>query len=607
MVARLQTLRKFFADIFEIAHISYKASPFLFFSLIGIQISLGLRPVISAWVIKRLVDVLAESLQTDFLLTMTENIWVLIILQGIVITSGKFLTDIQSYCREELKRRLNIITRTMIFDELNRFDGIRYFETPQFYNTMDAASSGLAYAPPQIMNHLTELLQRFVTLFSFIGILLVLSPWLALLVVLAGVPQLIGRVWMSRLSFETYQQRRPKERRRDYLSTLMSRPNAIKDVRAFNLNDYLFEQFIETSHDVHNINRANEVRQLKIKSALNLLVGIVASSTFGVVVMQAMRHIISVGDVTFYFSALVNMMNSINAIARHISALNGYSLYFNQYKHLQALPNDVSTPSQPKRVPHLQRGVTIKDVSFKYQDDLQPVLNNVSLTIPAGKTVALVGENGTGKSTLVKLLTRLYEPDAGQILWDDIDIREFTAPALREHMATIFQDFAQYQLSARENIGLGDVTELHEQDLIEKAARKANIDTALNNLPNGYETVLSHHIIDDDSQGMDVSGGEWQKIAMARVHMRDAEFVILDEPSTDLDAAAEYAFHQQYLQSKGDKTTLLISGRFSTIRMADYIAVLKNGEISEYGTHEQLLKLNGEYARLYRLQAEQYD
>jgi len=606
MLAPFKRFHKFIADILEITAISYRASPFLFFSLIGIQVLLGLRPVVSAWVIKRLVDVLANNLQGDFITALIENMWFLLILQGIVIISGKFLNDLQAYCRAEMGRKLNVITRTMLFDELNRFDGIRYFEQPRFYNLMDAASHGLALGPPWMIFKLSELFQRFVTLFSFVGILLVLSPWLAFLVVLVGVPQLIGRMWMSRMTFQTYQQRRPKERRRDYLSVVMSRPDVIKDVRAYNLQDYIFNEFQATNNDVHHINRSNELKQLSIKSGLNLLVGAVASSTLGIVVRQALQRIITVGDVTFYFSALVGVLESMNAIADNLSILNRHRLFFSQYKELQALPNDLPRPVNPKRVPNLQRGVTIKDLSFKYQDDLEPVLKNISLTIPAGKTVAIVGENGAGKTTLAKLLTRLYDPDDGQILWDDVDLREFAPPALRNHIATIFQDFARYDLSVRENVALGNASQIHNQVWIEESARKAGISETIHRLPEGYNTVLSHHIIDDASNGMDVSGGEWQKLALARIHMRDAEFVILDEPTADLDAIAEREIYQQFLAEKGNKTALLISGRFSTLRMADYIAVLKQGEIVEYGTHEDLLAQNGEYARLYRTQAEQY-
>lgn len=606
MVAPLQKFRKFIADILEITAISFRTSPSLLFTLIGIQILLGLRPVVSAWVIKRLVDVLASNVQGDIIAALLENMWFLLILQGIVIISGKFLLDIQAYCRSELGRRLEVVTRTMIFTEINRFDGIRYFETPAFYNKMDSASQGLSLGPPQVVFHLSELLQKIVTLLSFVGILLVFSPLLALLVVIAGLPQLIGRLWMSSLNYQTYQKKRPKERRKDYLSNILSRPTVMKDVRAFNLSDHLLGEFLKTTQDVHELDRTNGLNQLRIKSALNLLVGSLASGTFGIVVWQALERIITVGDVTFYFAALTGVMNSLNDIADKISILNAYTLYFDQYKQLKDLPNDITTPDNPKRVPNLQRGITLKDVSFQYQEDAQPVLRNLSLTIPAGKTLALVGANAAGKTTLVKLLTRLYEPDAGQILWDDIDVREFTASSLRDHIATIFQDFARYDLTIAENIALGNATEAHNFRWVEESAQKSGVDETVRKLPEGYNTILSYHIVDDDSNGMDVSGGEWQKLALARLHMRDADFVILDEPTADLDALAEREIHEQFLANKGKKTALIISGRFSTIRMADVIAVLKNGAIVEYGTHEELITKNGEYARLYQSQAEQY-
>ncbi|MEO0595870.1 MAG: ABC transporter ATP-binding protein, partial [Chloroflexota bacterium] len=517
-----------------------------------------------------------------------------------------FLLDLQTYCREELSRRLSIETRTMLFSEINRLDGIRYFETPTFYNRMDLASYGLALGPPQIIFKLSEFVQHTVTLLSFFGVLLILSPWLALLMIVATVPQLAGRLYITHINFKTAATNKPKLRRRDYLSRTLSRPSDIKDVRAYNLSEHLFGEFLQTSHEIHDLQRETAGQRLRIKSVLDILVGAVASSTFAVVIWQALDRIISVGDVTFYFSALVNVQNSLNNISDNVSALNAYTLYFDKYKEMQALPNDLHESAQPKRVPTLERGITLKDVSFAYQEDLHPALNNVSLTIPAGKTFAIVGENGSGKTTLVKLLTRLYDPDDGQIMWDDIDLREFTPEALRDHIAPVFQDFARYQLTLRENIGLGDVRRGDDRRAIEEAAHDAGLYDLIEKLPRGFDTILSHTILDDGSDGMDVSGGEWQKIALARVHLRNADFIVLDEPTADLDPVAERAIYEQFLAQKGERTALIISGRFSTVRMADTIAVMKNGTIAEVGTHAELLAKNGEYARLYRMQAEQY-
>ncbi|MEO1288029.1 MAG: ABC transporter ATP-binding protein [Chloroflexota bacterium] len=277
-----------------------------------------------------------------------------------------------------------------------------------------------------------------------------------------------------------------------------------------------------------------------------------------------------------------------------------------RYKELKALPNDLQMANNPKRVPQLQRGITLSNITFRYQETLPPALNNVSLTIPAGKTIALVGENGSGKSTLVKLLTRLYDPQDGQILWDDIDIREFNASALREHIAPLFQDFAKFDLSVRENIASGNIKQIDDVTSIEASADNAGVLDTIHELPQHEQTILSKHVLDNDAHGMDVSGGEWQKIALARVHMRDADFMILDEPTADLDPIAERQLYEQFVANKGNKTALLISSRFSTIRMADVIAVMKDGHIIEYGTHDDLLTKNGEYKRLYTAQAEQY-
>lgn len=595
----LKSLKRFIHGVLTIAALSYRASRSLFFALIAIQVVIGLRPVVAAWVLKRIIDVLALQLQDDMWLTANHTLWILVSLQGLVIASGKFLIDIEHYFRQELKRRLNIITRTMIFDELNRFEGIRYFETPTFHDQVAAASHGLAHAPPQTMIHLSEVVRGAVTVISFVTILTVISPWLATIILLAAVPQILGRLWLSRLNVATFQQRQTKERRRNYLSTLLSTPEAIKDIRAYDLSPYLFKRFIDAMYDVDAINRHNELRQLGIKSGLNILVGLIVSASFGTVIWQAIQGAISVGDVALYFSALIGIMNAFNDMANRLSALNSHVIFFEQYQQLHALPNDLYSSDHPKRVPHLERGITIKDVTFAYRDDLAPILDNFSLTIPAGQTVALVGATGSGKSTLVKLLGRLYEPDSGQILWDDIDLREFSASALREHMSILFQDFAHYHVSARENIGFGDVAAMGDDDAIAAAARRANVHERLAELPQGYDTILSQHIVDEGA-GMTLSEGEWQQVGLARVYLRDAEFVILDEPTHDLDRITVQALYDEYFASHKQRTLLVISDHLPILKRVDYIALIKDGAVIEYGTHEDLMAKHGTYAEMMR-------
>jgi ATP-binding cassette, subfamily B, bacterial len=274
---------------------------------------------------------------------------------------------------------------------------------------------------------------------------------------------------------------------------------------------------------------------------------------------------------------------------------------------LMALPSDIPPPEPAQPVPPLTKGIELRNVSFRYAESRPWVLRHANLFIPAGQCLALVGLNGAGKTTLVKLLTRLYDVSEGEILWDGIDIRCFEPADLRQQMGVIFQDFARYNLTLRENIGLGDVAHLDNEARIRQAGRQAGLADVIQKLPRGYDTVLSRWLVEEAEAGADLSGGQWQKIALARMFMRDAAFCILDEPTAALDAQAEHEIFEQFVALTAARTCLLISHRFSTVGMADVVAVLENGRITEYGSHADLMATGRSYARLYRMQANKYN
>jgi len=286
-------------------------------------------------------------------------------------------------------------------------------------------------------------------------------------------------------------------------------------------------------------------------------------------------------------------------------------MYFSKYNDFMMLPQNIVIPSVSQPISDLKKGIELRNVSFRYDNNCPWVLRNVNLFISSDKSLALIGLNGAGKTTLVKLLTRMYDPTEGEILWDGIDIKKFDPNELRKRIGTIFQDFVQYDLTAYENIALGDISCLEQKDnnIIEKAvhesAKKAGADELIRALPNGYKTLLSCWLSEDGSS-IDLSGGQWQKIALARLFMRDATLLILDEPTAALDTEAEYEIYHHFKELVAGKACLLISHRFSSVRMADKIAVLDNGCISEVGSHSELVAKGGKYAKLFNMQAEQY-
>lgn len=329
------------------------------------------------------------------------------------------------------------------------------------------------------------------------------------------------------------------------------------------------------------------------------------SLAFIIVVSQAFSGRITIGDVTLYFSALSSVQGAVSSIIFAFASLNESVLFFARYSALMALPPMLKIADSPRPVPPLQSEIEFRNVSFRYTNQHPWVLRRINLTIPKSQCLALVGVNGVGKTTIVKLLTRLYDPNEGQILWDGIDIREFDPTEYRKAIGAIFQDFMRYDLTVKENIGLGDVDRIDDLNRIQQAAQKAGIHRTVEQLAQGYQTVLSRWLV-EDGPGTDLSGGQWQKIAIARLFMRDADLLILDEPTAALDAEAEYEIYSHFAELVSGHTSLLISHRFSTVRIADQIAVLDNGEIVEYGPHEELMTNHQLYARLYSMQAERY-
>jgi ATP-binding cassette subfamily B protein len=422
---------------------------------------------------------------------------------------------------------------------------------------------------------------------------------------IAVLPQLYAQLKLSHQRVGLAVGNSPRERRASYYGHVLSGVQFAKEVRLFNLAEFFLQAFRRTFQEISQVQRQQQARELRWQVALAGLTSLVASGAFVLVMFRAFAGELSLGDVTLYTSAVASIQGALTSIILALSTLNEGILFFRRYTELLALPQPLSLASSPPPVPRLTSSIELRNVSFRYSEQHPWILRDVSLFIPAGQCMALVGLNGSGKTTLVKLITRLYDPSEGQILWDGIDIRAFAPQDLRRHCSTIFQDFTRYDLTAHENVGLGDVTRLEESAYVCQAAIQAGIHDTITSLPNGYQTTLSRWLA-GNGPGVDLSGGEWQKIALARMLTRQVDLMILDEPSASLDAEAEYDLYHHFVELVGGQTSLLISHRFSTVRLADQIAVLDEGRITECGAHDELLMRGGRYAALYRMQAEQF-
>ncbi|RPI95300.1 MAG: ABC transporter ATP-binding protein [Chloroflexi bacterium] len=579
-------------------------------ALLGLSIIVVLQggmPLAMAWIIKLLFDALEKGLSSNDSIPWA-YLAELLIIQAILALGSQALSATQSYLNAELVRRLTIRINSIVYEKVNSFVGIAYFEDPNLYDTIRLAQEGAEQSTFGIIDGMMSLGQGLVTLISFLGVLLAFNPLLALLVFLSALPHLYTQIKFGYQRFGLAFGLSPQHRERFFYSSILSNPEAAKEIRLFNLGSFFLKRLLRLFEFTQNAERQQQLHETRWNLILSVFSSLVSWIIFVVVVLQAFSKQISFGDVTLYISTAEAVNSALIGIVVSLSGLNQDALFYTYFQKLLALPQPIPLASHPKTMRDLEDRIEFRHVSFRYSERHPWVLHDVSFIIPAGQCLALVGLNGAGKTTIVKLLTRLYDPVEGQILWDGIDIREFDPIELRRQLGIVFQDFMHYDLAAQENIGLGDVQHIENIERVRQAAMKAGIHERIEQLPQGYQTQVSLMFGGKDKDGVnvDLSGGEWQKIALARMFMRNANFLILDEPTAALDAQAEYDIYNRFVELVAGKTSLLISHRFSTVRMANWIAVLEDGKVTEYGSHNQLMALGGRYMELYNMQANRY-
>lgn len=554
---------------------------------------------------KTLFDLLSQSIFRRTIPVPAQWLVFLLVAQAALLVTSSLLSPLNQYFNAELGRRISLQLSTRIYQKFSSFVGLSYFEDPQFQNNIRMASIGAQMSPLQSLAALTSLIQGAITVIAFLGVLIAFNPLLAIAVVGAALPHAYAQLRFGRQRFGVAFRNSPKERQADYYGQVLSVVTYAKEVRLFNLGEYFLKGFVQVTRAIHSTQRAQQRRELRWQFPLALLASAIASGVFVVVILQAFAGHLSTGDVVLYTSAVTSTQGSFMGLAMAASQMNQSAMFYREYMTLLALPEALALSTSPRPILPLVTGITVTNVSFRYSEKHPWVLRHLNLFLPVGKCLALVGLNGAGKTTLVKLLTRFYDPTEGQILWDGIDVREFDPQELRLRIGAILQDFARYELTAQQNIGLGNVRQIEQLPMVVQAARKAGIHDRLTTFPQGYQSFLGRSLA-TEGIGIDLSGGEWQKIALSRMFMREADLLILDEPTASLDAQAEYELYDHFGTLMRGRTCLLITHRFSTVRMADSIVVIENGEVTEAGTHSELIAHNGTYSTLYTMQAEHY-
>jgi len=501
-----------------------------------------------------------------------------------------------------LHSRLNLDINTRIIRKALELD-LTYFENAEYYDKLQNARREADWRGLQIVNGGFYLIQNIITLVSFGALLVRFSPWLALILFAATIPAFIAQSRYAELTFRVLSWRAPEARKLSYLEYLLTDYDSVKEIRLFGLGEPLLGRYANLFWTFLQQDQSIAQKRSLASFGWGLLATLSYYASYAWIVWNAVGGLITLGDMTLYLGIFRSSQSTFEAIFTGLGELYENGLFMsNLFTFLELQPQMVAA-TRPLPVPRdIQRGIEFRHVSFKYVGRDEWALQNVNLKIDPGEKIALVGPNGAGKTTLIKLLTRLYDPTEGQILLDGIDLREYDLRELRQRIGVIFQDFVRYHLAAAENIGFGQIEALDDRPRIIRAAEKSGAHPLITGLPEGYETTLGRWF----SKGRDLSGGEWQKIALARAFMRDCRVLVLDEPTAALDAENELKVFQQFRELAEDKIAVLISHRFSTVRMADRIFVIEHGQVSEQGTHGDLLTLGGTYARLFTLQAESY-
>ena len=568
-----------------------------------LTIAAGMLPAGVAWVGALIVDAVVAAIRAAPAARgpLTSHALFLVAMEGLLVAALAGAQRAISLCQSLLRAQLGQRVNAMILEKALTLE-LAHFEDSEFYDKLTRARREASSRPLSLVMRTFGLAQNGVSLASYGTLLAQFSPWAVAVLVLAGLPAFLAEARFSGAAFRLFLWRSPETRMQLYLETVLAREDHAKEVKLFGVGPLFLERYRDIFRKLYREDRDLTVR----RDTWGFLLGLVATATlYGAYAWVALATIasrITLGQMTMYVMLFRQGQSAVSASLAAIGGMYEDNLY------LATLYDYLETPVETRkgevtRGPQPADGIRFEKVGFSYPDSERPVLVDIDLHVPAGTSLALVGENGSGKTTLIKLLTRLYQPTSGRILLDGQDLRDWDETALRQRIGVIFQDFVRYQLIVGENIGAGDVQHLGDEARWREAAGKGLAAPVIEDLPERYHTPLGKWF----NQGRDLSGGEWQKIALSRAFMRSqADILVLDEPTAAMDAAAEASVYEHFRALTAGRTVILISHRFSTVRMADQIVVLQDGRIIERGSHDGLMAADGHYASLFRLQARGY-
>jgi len=592
---RLKALR----NVPPVLRLVWEAAPVVVACGLALRVISALIPLATLAVSKWIIDLVVAAVKHPG--PLPSVIWILLAAEFLLAAVGNILGRAIDYTDARLADEFTLEVSMRVMGHAALMD-LACFEDPAFYDKLERAR---VQATDRIgmLTAMGRLLLQTITLISLsIGVILY-SPWLFLLLVVCVVPAFAGESYFALAGYSLAHKLTPIRRELDYLRTLGSSRESAKEIKMFGLGLHLRDRYAALSGDVIQQNRQLTRRRLRWGSLLAIIGSLGYYGSFAYLVWRTLLGEISVGTLTFLAGAIAGSSSQLQAVFSQFSSISDQALFLSDLVDFLAVQPGIR--SKPDAIPAprpVRAGFEFRDVSFHYPGSDRLVLDHLNFRIAPGEHVALVGENGQGKTTLVKLMARLYDPSGGVIFLDGVDLRDYSVEDLHKEIGVIFQDFVHYDMLARMNIGVGRIAKAVSDDALWKAAKKSQADRLLSRFPGGLDQMLGRRF----EGGVDLSGGEWQKVALARAYLRDAQILILDEPAAALDAVAEHEVFCRFGELARDKMAILISHRFSTVRMSSRIVVLADGKIHEEGTHDQLVASGGEYAKLFELQAANY-
>lgn len=602
-VGALKNLGPFIAMVWQ-------TSPHLTAALIVLRLVRALLPVVTLFVGKLIIDEVVALVQApdkpasvDQWLDSGRLNWLGALVAGefALAVLADVLGRVVSLVDSLLAERVSNASSVRLMEHAATLD-LEDFEDAEFQDQLERARRQTS-GRMTLMGQLFSQAQDIVTVASFAAGLILYAPWLIVLLVLALLPAFLGEAHFNARSYSLAYVRTPERRELDYLRQTAASVETAKEVKIFGLNGFLIDRYRRLAANMYAANRKLALKRASWGGLFTAIGTVGYYLAYAYIVWRTLRGDFTIGDLTFLAGSFRRLRNLLEGLLSGFSTTASQALYLDDLFSFFEIQPEIHSPERPLPFPSpIREGFRFENVGFTYPGADKWAVRNLSFELKAGEVIALVGENGAGKTTLVKLLARLYDPDEGRILLDGRDLRDYDLDALRGHMGVIFQDFVRYNFTAADNIAVGKIDARDDRARIEAAARRSLADEVISALPAGYDQMIGKRF----KNGVELSGGEWQKIAIARAYMREADVLILDEPTAALDARSEFEVFQRFKELSQGKTAVLISHRFSSVRMADRILVLAGGKVEAAGTHEELIAQHGRYSELFELQAAGY-